>query len=106
MDTSLFVARFASLIANTAASFARRRVKKCYPQERFVDIGCRNMNLKVKGDVKIVFFDHDQYSQDDKMCHLWFHTAFVERNFLVFDKSVVDKACKVRRREECNGSWC
>ena len=28
------------------------------------------------------------------MCHLWFHTAFIERNFLVFDKVVVDKACK------------
>jgi len=70
------------------------RVKKCYPQERFVDIDCKNMNVKVKGDVKIVFFDHDQYSQDDKMCHLWFNTAFVERNFLVFDKQVVDKACK------------
>jgi len=25
---------------------------------------------------------------------LWFHTAFIERNFLVFDKVVVDKACK------------
>lgn len=40
------------------------------------------------------FFDHDQYSKDDKMFHLWFHTAFIERNFLVFDKVVVDKACK------------
>jgi len=28
------------------------------------------------------------------MFHLWFHTAFIERNFLVFDKVVVDKACK------------
>ena len=36
----------------------------------------------------------DQYSADDKMCHLWFNTAFVERNYLVFDKAVVDRACK------------
>jgi len=70
------------------------KVKKCYPQEKFVDIDCKHMNVKVKGDVKIVLFDQDQYSQDDKMCHLWFHTAFVERNFLVFDKSVIDKAVK------------
>jgi hypothetical protein len=69
------------------------KVKKCYPQERFVDLDCKDMKLKVRGDVKIVLFDQDQY-QDDKMCHFWFHTAFVERNFLVFDKSVIDKATK------------
>ena len=70
------------------------KVKKCYPVERFVDLDCSKMNILIRGDTKIVFFDWDQLSNDDKMCHLWFHTAFVERNFLVFDKSVIDKACK------------
>lgn len=30
------------------------------------------------------------------MCHFWFHTGFIENNYLCFDKSVIDKACKVR----------
>lgn len=32
-----------------------------------------------------------------KLCHLWFHTGFVARNYLVFGKSVVDKANKDRK---------
>ncbi len=28
------------------------------------------------------------------MCQIWINTAFIERNFLVFDKSVIDRACK------------
>tara|TARA_Y100000780_G_C13331275_1_gene281517 strand:- start:53 stop:298 length:246 start_codon:yes stop_codon:yes gene_type:complete len=31
---------------------------------------------------------------DAKMCQIWINTAFIERNFLVFDKSVIDRACK------------
>lgn len=30
------------------------------------------------------------------MCHFWFHTGFIENNYLCFEKSVIDKACKVR----------
>ena len=29
-----------------------------------------------------------------KLCHLWFHTGFVQSNFLCFEKMVIDKACK------------
>lgn len=32
-----------------------------------------------------------------KLCHLWFHTGFVARNFLVFGKSAVDKANKDKK---------
>ena len=28
------------------------------------------------------------------MCQIWINTAFIERNFLVFDKTVIDHACK------------
>lgn len=75
----------------------------------------------MRGDVKLTFFDEDQYSSDDKvrapmracsaplsltrrgsplpqMCHLWFHTGFIENNYLCFEKSVIDKACKVQTR--------
>lgn len=62
--------------------------------ERFVDLDCSTHDLKVKGDVKIVFYDRDKYNADDKMCHLWFNTAFIENNYLCFEKAVIDKACK------------
>jgi len=67
-----------------------RHVKR---DERFVDLNCSTHNLLVKGDVKIVFFDKDQLSKE-KMMHVWFHTAFIENNYLCFEKSVIDKACK------------
>ena len=32
-----------------------------------------------------------------QLCQVWFHTGFVENNYLCFEKNVVDKACKVRK---------
>lgn len=71
-----------------------RRAQKYYPSDKYCDLDLTPFNLCVRGDVKLLFFDQDQYTSDDKMCHLWFNTAFVERNYLVFDKTVVDRACK------------
>ena len=31
------------------------------------------------------------------MCHFWFNTAFVEKNFLIFEKAFTDGAYKVMR---------
>jgi len=59
-----------------------------------VDIDCSGHNLLVRGDTKLVFFDKDRYSSDDKMFHLWFNTGFISNNFLLFEKGVIDKACK------------
>ena len=36
----------------------------------------------VTGDTKVVFYDKDDYSEPDKMFHFWFHTAFVEGDYL------------------------
>ena len=47
----------------------------------------------LSGDVKLQFFDKDQYGTD-KMFHIWFNTGFIENNYLCFEKSVVDRACK------------
>ena len=41
-------------------------------------------DVRVTGDTKLVFYDKDDYSEPDKMFHLWFHTAFVERAYLRF----------------------
>lgn len=70
------------------------KIKKCYPHEKVVDLDLTPYDVKIRGDVNIIFYDHDTYSSDDKMCNLWINTAFIERNFLLFDKSVIDKACK------------
>lgn len=31
------------------------------------------------------------------MFHLWFHTSYIDNNYLCFQKSVVDKACKDKK---------
>ena len=58
-----------------------------------MDLDCSGHRLFVSGDIKLSFFDKDQYTKD-KMFHIWFNTAFIENNYLCFEKSVVDKACK------------
>eukprot|EP00753_Platysulcus_tardus_P002851 PLAT11961.1.p2 GENE.PLAT11961.1~~PLAT11961.1.p2 ORF type:complete len:367 (+),score=184.87 PLAT11961.1:52-1152(+) len=75
----------------------RKCVKKLRAYSRdepFVDLDCSTHDLRVRGDVKLIFYDHDRVGADDKMFHLWFNTGFIEDGYLCFEKSVVDKACK------------
>jgi phosphatidylinositol-3,4,5-trisphosphate 3-phosphatase and dual-specificity protein phosphatase PTEN len=71
-----------------------KKVKKYYPSEKCIDLDLVPYNVKIRGDVNLMFVDHDVYSSDDKMCQIWINTAFIERNYLIFDKSVIDRACK------------
>lgn len=71
-----------------------KKVKKYYPSEKYIDLDLAPYNVKIRGDVNLMFYDHDVYSSDDKMCQIWINTAFIERNYLIFDKSVIDRACK------------
>lgn len=75
-------------------SKAEPKVKKYYPHEKVVDLELTSHNIFVRGDVNIVLWDQDKYSDDDVMCNIWINTAFVERNYLVFDKSAIDRANK------------
>jgi hypothetical protein len=34
------------------------------------------------------------------MCHVWFNTGFVENNYLLFHKEVLDRACKDKACKE------
>jgi hypothetical protein len=52
------------------------------------------MHSLFSGDIKMIFYDYDSYSSDDKMFHVWFNTGYVENNYLRFTKAVTDKACK------------
>lgn len=79
------------------------RVQKCPPNMKYIDLdicgdtftGSTHAGaLCVRGNVQIVLKDMDEHGSDEKMCSLWFNTAFVDGHFLVFDKRVVDSACK------------
>jgi hypothetical protein len=39
-------------------------------------------DVRVTGDTKIVFYDKDDFSEPEKMFHFWFHTSFVDREYL------------------------
>jgi hypothetical protein len=56
--------------------------------------------VRVRGDVKLVFYDYDQVSAPDKMFHLWFNTGFIENNYLLLHKEVLDRACKDKACKE------
>lgn len=40
---------------------------------------------------------YDTLGSPSKLCHLWFHTGFVARNYLYFPRPAIDKACGDRR---------
>jgi phosphatidylinositol-3,4,5-trisphosphate 3-phosphatase/dual-specificity protein phosphatase PTEN len=77
----------------------RTHVKKLQhykPKHRQVLLDVSSHQLLVRGNVRVAFFDADVSHTDDKMCHFWFHTAFVDANYLLFERVVIDKAVKVR----------
>lgn len=67
------------------------RLRRYYLNEEFIDIPLSEYDIQVSGDVNISLFDKSVAS-DDNICQVWFHTAFIEKNYLVFEKSVVDRA--------------
>jgi hypothetical protein len=61
-----------------------------YSTERdvLIDLPLERYNVVVRGDVCLHLF-----SEGEKMCQLYFHTAFVKDNFLSFEKLQIDMAC-------------
>mgnify|MGYP002836576352 CR=1 FL=1 len=51
----------------------------------------------VAGDVKIVIS-----TPKGKLTQFWFHTGFVNDNYLCFEKMVLDKACKDKEHYDTN----
>ena len=78
------------------------KLKKYTANEAYIDLDCSNLNLIVCGDTQLVFSDAASIPPDQKMFALWFHTAFVSGNFLLFEKSTIDKACKDDRNFTLN----
>ena len=52
-------------------------------------------------DVKIIFYHKVPQAgrSDKKMFTFWFNTAFIENDFLLFEKMVLDKACKDKKHK-------
>jgi phosphatidylinositol-3,4,5-trisphosphate 3-phosphatase and dual-specificity protein phosphatase PTEN len=88
-----------SMIFNMLAA-AKGKVKHYGSKARVVDLDVSAYNVRVKGDVKMVFYDYDQMSAPDKMFHLWFNTGFIQNNYLLFHKDVLDRACKDKACKE------
>lgn len=60
----------------------------------YIDLDVSAFNLLVRENVKVMFYDYDRSSADDKMFHFWFHTGYIDNNYLCFEQQWVDKACK------------
>jgi len=90
-DNSLNVTKYLTFDYKKSCRGKLRHYKK---DERFVDLDVSSYNIVIRGDIKLIFYDKDRYNADEKMFTVWFSTAFIENNYLCFEKSVLDKACK------------
>uniref|UniRef100_A0A7R9YEV9 C2 tensin-type domain-containing protein n=1 Tax=Pinguiococcus pyrenoidosus TaxID=172671 RepID=A0A7R9YEV9_9STRA len=50
-------------------------------------------DIQIHGNIKVAIFERDRM-RNKKIGAVWFHTAFVETNYLKFDRSQIDKLCK------------
>lgn len=86
-------------------SASKGQVKHYYPSAKIVDLDVSSYNVRVKGDVKMMFLDYDDVGAPDKMFHCWFHTSFIDNNYICFHKSVLDRACKDKSCKEFESSF-
>jgi hypothetical protein len=45
-----------------------KKIKNYKSKEKYVDLDCDHLNIVIRGDVKIVFWDYDRMSPPDKVC--------------------------------------
>lgn len=81
------------------------KVKNYQAKHKVIDFDLWPHNIRIKGDVKIVFYDWDQFSAPDKMFHFWFNTGFIDNNYLLFHKDVLDRACKDKSCKEFDADF-
>lgn len=70
----------------------------------YADMDCTGFDIRLANNIKFQFCHESSavskatgMSSTVKMCHLWFHTGFISRNYLVFTKGVIDKASKDKK---------
>lgn len=64
---------------------------KHYKDEPYIDIPC---SACVRGDIKFIFYNEEEYSNDTPICHFWVNTNFMEDNYIKLTKIQIDKATK------------
>jgi hypothetical protein len=92
-------------VFNQLTAAGARGIKKFYPRDGAVDLDLSGFDVFLDGDVNLIFYDYDTYSQSDKMFELSFHTAFVENNYLAFEKGVLDGAIKDKKNLKFSASF-
>ncbi|XP_065889598.1 uncharacterized protein [Dysidea avara] len=62
--------------------------------ENFVVWQCA---VTLSGDVRVEFWDHDRFSDDDLMCCFHFNTLLIDNDRVVVTRKEMDRACKNRK---------
>jgi len=70
--------------------------------ERYTYLDCAPYGVRVSGEVGIKLYATQQLAQGKKMCHVWFHTAFLKggRRVLQFNKDRIDSASKDKKHKK------
>lgn len=84
---------------------AVKRVKNYKPRDKYADLELGDMDIRIRGDVKLVFWDHDRVGSPDKMFHMWFNTGYIDNNYLCFHKAYIDRACKDKAHREFDADF-
>lgn len=71
------------------------KVENMRKGQQSIELSCEGVELR--GDVRISFYDHDEFPpRDEKMFFFWFHTGFIENNYLRLLKPEIDGAAHDR----------
>jgi phosphatidylinositol-3,4,5-trisphosphate 3-phosphatase/dual-specificity protein phosphatase PTEN len=62
--------------------------------EPYMDLDLTAFDVRLANNVKMQVNNEGVTGATIKTCHLWFHTGFITRNYLVFGRGVIDKLSK------------
>jgi phosphatidylinositol-3,4,5-trisphosphate 3-phosphatase/dual-specificity protein phosphatase PTEN len=62
-----------------------------FKDEEFIDIPCV---ASVRGDIKVMFYNTEEFSRDALAFQFWVNTSFIEENYVKIVKNQIDKAIK------------
>lgn len=81
------------------------KVKNFKSRDKVADLDCSTFDIRIRGDVKLVFWDYDRMGSPDKMFHFWFNTGYIDNSYLCFHKPYVDRACKDKHHKEFDADF-
>lgn len=75
-----------------------RKIPHFTTEEGVRTIDLRKHGILLHGTMRLELWDQD-VGEDERMASLWFHTAFIQRNYLSFSKWACDHAVKDRQHK-------